>query len=109
MPDTIPVFSTREAARRFEIAAARGRAFDARIRKDELVGAVDDMLRALRRLEAAGVDRAYLFDTARGLHDAASNVDGVCNREIDEADLYVDPIELGELEAFMAHLDPMGT
>lgn len=66
---------------------------------------VDDMLRAMRRLEAAGVDRDYLIDTAKGLHDAASNVDGVCNREIDEADLDADPIDLSELDEYLAQLD----
>lgn len=95
------VFATAALARKFEKYAARGLIDEARTRKADLQRAVDDTVRALGKLHYAGVDRDFISDTARGLHDAVENADKSCNTTIDNAAEHHDDIDLRELDEFI--------
>jgi hypothetical protein len=63
-------------------------------------------LTMLERGMDAGVDRDFLDDAARGLHDAMSNLDARMQRDMDEAGLFDEYacLDLSELDAIIARL-----
>jgi hypothetical protein len=99
----MPMLATRELARRYEIAVARGNAERARETKADLQRHLNDMVRALRGLLEIGTDKAFLYDTAAGLHDAATKVEAACFRDIDEAGQLAgtEGVDLSELNALI--------
>jgi len=60
----------------------------------------------LERGMEAGVDRDFLDDSARGLHDAMSNLDARMQRDMDEAGLFDEYtcMDLSELDAIISRL-----
>lgn len=95
------IYSSAEMALRMERHAARGVAYEARMRKRDLQVGVTDAVSALTALFDAGVDRNFLDDTIAGLIDAADNVDAECFRAIDNAGEHADPIDLSEVHALL--------
>ena len=92
------MFSTAAAARRFDRAAARGRADEAYEVRDELFRAYLNLTLALSALKDEGVDGDAIQEAAGLLHTAITNRDGECRQAIDEAGEYVpDWLDLTEL------------
>jgi len=89
--------STREAARRFELHAARGLASHAKERKQDLQRAVNDIARGLRALKECNPDPVRFADIAGFVIDAASEIDAACMSDIDEASEHAEPVDLTEL------------
>lgn len=108
MPDTLPLYSTRERARQFERYAARGVADNARDRKRDLQEAVNDTVRALRKWQEIGADKLTLADLLGFIHDEASNIDGVCLKDIDNAGETAEPVDLSEIDAMLSERPRMG-
>ena len=63
--------------------------------------AVNDTVRALRLLDEAGVDRAWLDETLCGLHDAASNRAHAHARDMDDCGFEPVSIDLTEVDALL--------
>ena len=66
--------------------------------------AVNDTVRALRLLDEQGVDRAFLDDALRGLHDAASNRAHAHAKDMDDAAFEPVAIDLTEVESLLAEV-----
>jgi hypothetical protein len=76
---------------------------DARQKNAALFAALDDMLRALKAIEACGASKAFLWDTAAGLHDQVNGISGRIDRDLDEQGLVpLESPDLAELDAFLA-------
>ena len=76
---------------------------DAHQKASELFSAMDDMLRALKAMEACGAAKAFLWDTAAGTRDQTSKAMAAINRNLDEQGAYpLDPLDLSDLDAFLA-------
>jgi hypothetical protein len=60
----------------------------------------------LERGIEAGVDRDFLDDAARSMHDAMSNLDARMQKDMDEAGLFYEYqcLDLSELDAIIARL-----
>lgn len=80
----------------------------------EAFAAADDLLRALKRIQALptnlpGKMRDWLCDTAGGALDQFGNVQGAIERELDHYGCNpldsIEPLDLSELEAFHASVD----
>lgn len=66
-----------------ERARLRGLASHARSNRQDLHRAYLDLLTALANLQAAGIDSAFIEDTARGAHDAITDRDAALRADID--------------------------
>jgi len=76
---------------------------DAHQKASELFSAMDDMLRALKAMEACGASKAFLWDCAAGLRDQVEGISGLIDRDLDENNLNpLEPIDLSDLDAFLA-------
>jgi hypothetical protein len=82
-------------ARSDDIAAAKDLREDAQT-------AINDHVRAFRRLFEIGVNRAYLDDALRGLSDEAATIQARVWRLLNGADPYADEIDLSELRDLLA-------
>lgn len=98
------MLTTREAAHRFHLQAQRGLVNEARQRKADLQAAVDNAVRSLNELREAGICRDWLYDTLRGLHDAAVKADHPLNQTIDNAAQEYAWVDLGELDDLLARI-----
>ena len=93
----------RAAGRAFELHAARGLAEQAEDRKRRLPAILDSLVRAHRDLLELGCDRAFMSDALDGLRDEISNIEGQCDRDMDEAGLGGDgPVDYADLDALRA-------
>ncbi len=86
-------------AQRFTELAVEGRREDA----DTLLTAAETFLQ--HGLDA-GLDRAYLTDTARGFHDAITNLVAAMNKDLDNAGIEgTVKLDLEELDAIIAEIE----
>jgi hypothetical protein len=97
-------FQTRAALLKFERAAARGLAEDARDRKADLQDELRILLDSLRVFLDCKVDRAAIAEALAGLIDAISNADHKANTDIDSASQVFDDIDMTEAHALLAKL-----
>lgn len=77
-------------------------------RKDDAQRFLVLMLNALDAGVEANADKAFLYDTARGLHDAISNLVGGMQRELDAecldgSEAEIDLTELNQLITTLEH------
>lgn len=95
-------------------ANRRGQSFalaNARSDCQEAFAAADDLLRALKRIQALptnspGKMRDWLCDTAGGALDQLSNVQAAIDRELEAYGCNdLEPLDLSELEAFWRSVD----
>lgn len=84
-------------ARKYELAAARGLAYEAQDLQRALQRAVNDSVRAFRDLHESGVDPAFIVEMLKVLHDAASNADHALRVTMDEASIHAEHIDLSEV------------
>jgi hypothetical protein len=94
-------FDTRDAARRFEAAAARGLIAEAREQRAELAAQAHDLAAVLRWLIEAGVSTAAINDAAARLHDAISDADALRCVTIDECGEWYDAEAFSDLAALI--------
>ena len=78
-----------------------------RERRQDAVEFLDAGLRFLRSGLDAKADRAFLIDTAKGLHDAVSNLVGGMRKDLDDAYLPTEgaDIDLSELDGIIQGVD----
>ena len=100
MDDFTPLFSTRDAARRYERARLRGLANLARDNRDQLRRSMLDLAAALFNLQCDGLSADALDEIARTGADAVRNRDFEFRKDIDAAGESFDPLDLSELEHF---------
>ena len=95
MPSTAAIANYYEPKRRLGVY------HDAVRQLGVLQRAVNDTVRALRLLDECGVDRSFLDDTLRSLHDAASNRAHAHGKDMDDAGFEPAPIDLTEVDALL--------
>ncbi len=99
-------FATRTEALKFERAAARGLAEDARIKKDGLRAAMNCIETGMWTLLDCRVNTPAIADALAILIDAVTDADHAYNRDIDAASEHFDPIDLTEARAMLDGLPP---
>ena len=99
-------FATRTAARKFELAAARGLAEEADDTKALLRHHMNMLEGTLEALVDLRVSRSEVAEALAILMDAVSNADHSCNRDIDAAGWHFDPIDLSDAKAMLDGLRP---
>lgn len=95
------MFATAALTRKYELAAARGLAYEAQDLQRALQKAVNDSVRAFRDLHEAGVSKDFIVEMLKGLHDTASNADHPLFKTIDEASLHAEHIDLSEVRELL--------
>jgi hypothetical protein len=110
MPDTtIPTYVTAE---RFDRANKHGLAAVAQDSREDLSRGYVDLLSALRWLKDAGDAKgvhSYLEELAKVARDGISARDAECRKDVDEAGIYCEPIDLTELDHIITALTLQGT
>lgn len=100
-PDSV---STSVTAERFDKHAARGLAYQAEDNRGDLNRGLIELVSALGWLKDAGDAKgvhSYLSELAKVARDGICARDAECRKDIDEAGLYCEPIDLAELDDFI--------
>jgi len=103
-PDSIP---TNVAAEQYDKHRLRGLAHVAEDNREDLQRGLVDLVSALGWLrdggDASGV-HSYLSELAKVARDGICARDAECRKDIDNADFYCEPIDLAELDDFIARI-----
>jgi hypothetical protein len=95
-------FSSAKAALQVERIRMRGLVSEARDRKADLADELRILLDSLQVFLDCGVNRGAIAEVLLALHAPIINSDHACNRTIDEAGEWFDPIDMAEVNALLA-------
>ncbi len=100
------LYTFSDQARALADSAARGNAYAALDRMEDMQAAIVKAARALRALYECGHSEPWLADAINGIKDQASNIQGECRADAESLLGGFTPLDLSEIDALLAEVKP---